>query len=169
MISQFAPRHLDASAGIFCTPRYLGKSSVRDDPRYVAIISGAACKSRLNYYKPLTAFPVVQATGTDVALTRSLNLGARFSTNARAASEYRKYKRSSLPISSLALGEECVGATGRATEMRGTYLQLPRTSVLVTTALAPRAAIGRADPLPGHRTHGIRVYAVERVALSEPL
>ena len=83
--------------------------------------------------------------------------------------EYRKYKRGSLPISNPVPGKECAGATGRMNEIRTTYLQLPRTCVLVAAALAPRAAIGQADPLPGHRAHGIRVNVVELAALRDAL
>ncbi len=79
--------------------------------------------------------------------------------------EYRKYKRGSLPISSPVPGEECAGTTGRAAEMRATYLQSPRIPLLVAAALPPRAAIDPAVPLPGHRAHGIRVDAVDPVAL----
>ena len=55
------------------------------------------------------------------------------------------------------------------TEIRATYLLAPHTPLLVTATLPPRAAIGRADPLPGHQAHGIRVDALDPVALSETL
>ena len=41
--------------------------------------------------------------------------------------------------------------------------------LLLTTALPARATIGRADPLPGHRTHSIRVDAVDPVTLRAAL
>ncbi len=55
------------------------------------------------------------------------------------------------------------------TEIRATYLLAPDTPLLVTATLPPRAAIGRADPLPGHQAHGIRVDAVDPVALRAAL
>ncbi len=87
----------------------------------------------------------------------------------RVRMEYRKYKRGFYPFSSPAPGEECAGTTGRAAEMRATYLQSPRTPLLVAAALPPRAAINPADPLPGYRAHGIRVNAVDPVALCAAL
>ena len=66
--------------------------------------------------------------------------------------EYRKYKRGSLPITSPVPGEECAGTTGRAAEMRATYLQSPRTPLLVAAALPPRGADVPVGPPPTTRT-----------------
>jgi hypothetical protein len=84
-------------------------------------------------------------------------------------SEYRKYKRGFHPFSSPVPGEECAGAIGRAADIRATSPLSPCTALLVTVALPARAAIGRADPLPGHQAHGIRVNAVDPVTLRAAL
>jgi hypothetical protein len=54
--------------------------------------------------------------------------------------------------------EESASATVRAGEIWVSSPLSLRTAycVLVTTALPPRAAIGPAGPLTGHRAHGIR-------------
>jgi len=88
-------------------------------------------------------------------------------TLALVAVEYRKYSRDFHPFSSPAPGKEYAGTTGRAANIRATSSLSPRTALVFTTALPPRATIWRADPLPRHRAHGIRGNAVEPVALSE--
>ena len=85
----------------------------------------------------------------------------------RFEQEYRKYKRGPHPFSNPVPRKECAGATSRMTAILATYLLAPLTPLLVTATLPPQAAIGRADPLPGHQVHGIKVDAVDPVALSE--
>jgi hypothetical protein len=107
-----------------------------------------------------------------LAVTENLSLIGiltSYSHKMSESGEYRKYKRGSYPFSNPDPGEECAGATGRAAEMQATYLQSPRTPLLAAAALPARVAIDPADPLPGHRAHGIRVNAVDTVAVRAAL
>ena len=79
-----------------------------------------------------------------------------------------KDKRRSHPFSSPVPGKECAGAAGRTADIRATSSLSPRTALLVTVVLQPRAAIGIAS-LPGHHAHDIRVIVVEVAALRETL
>ncbi len=83
--------------------------------------------------------------------------------------EYRKYKRGSNSIISPAPGEECTGTTGRAAEMRATYLQSPRTPY----SSPPLSRLGQPStqpiPCPGIELTASEENALELVALRETL